>query len=265
MLHILGFFVWRIYGTEINSIPFCFSTLQHLPFQHSATRLSISNHLLSFDHADFEMFIPKEGYTNWQCINHPKLHCHWLGEDKNWFLQWQKQLKSPIKSSHFFFHTENLGLLELKFLSVASARCVWSPIHFYIWLVFVHVSNICFIALKCRNMYNRVDMKLEWSILIHGRWLYSTFAFSHCGFSSWSICFSKIQFFRSHKINDWNEMVKMKLESYKIRDLHTLSVSTNNAQYMDIRSTVVIPKFQRLEMDLQYYFTYIYWIRFPTM
>jgi hypothetical protein len=60
-------------------------------------------------------------------------------------------------------------------------------------------------------------------------------------------------------------MVKMKLERYKIRDLNTLSVSTNNAQYMDIRSTVVIQRFQMFEMDLQYYFTYIYWIRFPTV
>jgi hypothetical protein len=60
-------------------------------------------------------------------------------------------------------------------------------------------------------------------------------------------------------------MVKMKPERYKIRDLHTLSVSTNNSQYMDIRSTVVIPTFQMFEMDLQYYFTCIYWIRFPTV
>jgi hypothetical protein len=60
-------------------------------------------------------------------------------------------------------------------------------------------------------------------------------------------------------------MLKMKLESYKIRDFHTLSVSTNKAQYMDVRSTVVIPRFQIFEMDLQYYFTYIYWIRFPTV
>jgi hypothetical protein len=63
-------------------------------------------------------------------------------------------------------------------------------------------------------------------------------------------------------------MVNMKLERYKIRDLHTLSVSTNNAQYIDIidiRSTVVIPRFQIFEMNLQYFFTYIYWIRFPTV
>jgi len=60
-------------------------------------------------------------------------------------------------------------------------------------------------------------------------------------------------------------MVKMKLERFKIRDFHTLSVSTNNAQYMDIRSTVAIPRFQIFEMDLQYYFTYIYWIRFRTV
>ena len=57
----------------------------------------------------------------------------------------------------------------------------------------------------------------------------------------------------------------MKLERYKIIDLHTLSVSTNNAQCMDIRSTVVIPRFRMFEMDLQYYSTYIYWIRFPTV
>jgi len=60
-------------------------------------------------------------------------------------------------------------------------------------------------------------------------------------------------------------MVKMKLERNKIGDLHTLSVSTNNVQYIDIRITVVIPRFQIFEMDLQYYFTYIYWIRFPTV
>jgi len=102
MLHILGFFIWRIYGTEINSIPFYSSTLQHLPFWHLAIRLSISNHLLSFHHADSEKFIHIQGYnTNWQRVNHPKLHCHWLGEDKNWFLQWPKQLKPPIKSSQF--------------------------------------------------------------------------------------------------------------------------------------------------------------------
>ena len=54
------------------------------PFETCAVRLSISNHLFSFDHADFEMFIHiQEGYTNWQCVNHPKLECHWLGEDEN--------------------------------------------------------------------------------------------------------------------------------------------------------------------------------------
>jgi hypothetical protein len=37
-------------------------------------------------------------------------------------------------------------------------------------------------------------------------------------------------------------MVQMKLERYKIRDLHILSDFTNNAQYMDIRNSVVIPK-----------------------
>jgi len=57
----------------------------------------------------------------------------------------------------------------------------------------------------------------------------------------------------------------MKLERYKIRDLHTLSVPTNNAQYMDIRSTVVIPRFPMFEMDLQHYFTYTFWITFPTV
>jgi hypothetical protein len=57
----------------------------------------------------------------------------------------------------------------------------------------------------------------------------------------------------------------MKLEGYKIRDPHTLPVSTNFAQYMDIRSTVVIPRFQIFEIGLQYYSTYIYWIRFPTV
>lgn len=36
-------------------------------------------------------------------------------------------------------------------------------------------------------------------------------------------------------------MVQMKLERYKIRDFHILSDFTNNRQYMDIRSTVVIP------------------------
>jgi hypothetical protein len=34
---------------------------------------------------------------------------------------------------------------------------------------------------------------------------------------------------------------------------------------MDIRSTVIIPRFQIFEIDLQFYFTYIYWIRFPTL
>ena len=60
-------------------------------------------------------------------------------------------------------------------------------------------------------------------------------------------------------------MVKMKLERYKVRDLYTLPVSTNNAQYVDIKSTVLIPRFQIFELDLQYYFTYTYWIRVPTV
>jgi hypothetical protein len=55
-----------------------------------------------------------------------------VGRRKELLFAIAKTIKTTYKKQSFFINTENLVLPDLKFLYVASAKCVWSPIRFQI-------------------------------------------------------------------------------------------------------------------------------------